>query len=1472
MDISPKLQMNLHPKDADNMSLVSALNIKLSNDGSCITNEESIIENNFIHDYIRDYYKDSEIGYRDFTIVSIIPCNTELVIICVRNDNVTNAQIFRYRESNINQKQAIKCVYGNDDINYLKYHGGKIKGTFTYNVENSLILAIAEYDTNEDVPLRTINLGNFDDDNIFSDKNISDSLLSIAPEVIIPSINELKYIAGSTYKGWYYLFVRYKINSVDYTQWFNFGQPIYVDTLEKYSIIKYCYRQKKTGFKPTDAGTITFPEEPADGFCVGASDYFSNNSDIANETFNIQLRFDSNIYDKYQLGFICASKSYTKAFRTADIDIKKSNEPILINFSLNITSLIEASTGEFITDNYNYFNVKNIINYQNRLYISNYKEHSTNNDNIVNSGILNEIYITPFLKTIGHIELTNDCTIIDRQDENHDAFNNQYDGEIDNTINAAEFFNMNKDTEVTISGQALCIKKDNSFTDNVDCTYTVALKDLTIKPAYFNHGGTLVSKLPAFIGIAYNKDTNYKSIEFNHIITIKFNNINNADNTIVITCYNHAINGKTQYININNSFNSRKSNPIFIPGEVYNFFIHFVDKYGHCTNGYKINNNVKWTRNDGTNNEVCPIPFDYNSQTYYASVLIDDNVLKGNSLNITNLKIYNRILDTLLVEENTQETVRNAFIESFNSFIDKNKYSELKWYQVTNGYRLNNFLPYYNINGDKLFRFPLQNDSTNIHGYNINIFNIKIPKEYIGYFISYEKYEPTKRVTGLLTRNDFRTQDFISNSAGNYILRTANTNKSDLMYFYSGQYDIMDKIKFDYNMMRIESINSWETMDIPDWDYQQRCNSYKFCHDLNKPQISPDLIKNPSIYAIPEYKIAVADSAKDNRMGLGTALQMKDSYNLFPIYETTESLNNKIKLYKVTLLNMTRDIYMSNNKTLIRCSDIMYIKNNHIPEVTKYECSQSNIYPNGYLTYDGCLIYENAGLSFNTANNIAYRITNNSKFYISESDGKHTWEVNSPFLAYVQTYCIDDHFYESKCFKNEPTPYIYYVKQDTDNLDKANENNKFATGCMVTPANSIDLFENRQDSSDRFYTKTFTNYRNDLVNVDIFNKTIRRSNVIQDESRKNNWRTFPVESYKNITENKGIITNLIGIGTMLLAHTEHSLFVFDTNNTLETKNKDIQLTQPDAFDVNYKEVFTSTLGYGGLQDDKAFIIGQFGYIFYNNDFHRFYSFDNGRLNLIDEDIVQWLDIYQPYNVRFGNDKINNRILIKANYKVNNIEKDLVISYNYNVNHFISTHSYYFTEAYNTKNNLYLKCNDDSHTDCSLHSFIQDKSSYGCYDNVKNNFRAITTCPSKIGVIINEQYNDIKFLDCISYKLNKLANPAKFDYTNLPVEGIITPYSADFLKIYNNQVNTGELDILIDSEDSKNIFNNYSKPYWELGMWNYSYLRNNISEYNKYGDSFDMSRIFGNYFVAEFTFINEDNLKIEFEEFKYKISK
>lgn len=1465
MNISPKLQMNLHPKDADNLSLVTALNVKLANDESCITNEESIKENIFIHNYLTEFYKDSDGTYHEFTIVAIIPCNIEFVIIAIRNDKSSNAQIFRYREATTNKEQSMKCSYGNDDNNYLVYHGGKIKGAFTYNVENSLIIAIAEYDGEEEkIPLRTINLGNYDDDTVHDDTGLSNNKLSVSPEVRIPSMNNISYISGNAYKGWYYIFIRFKINSVDYTQWYNFGYPIYVDTLEKFNIIKYCFN-RDTRYTTGLWTSILYPKNPDCGYTAGCSDYFSNTSNIAKETFKFNMTFNNAVsFDKYQIGIICASKSATRAFRSADIIKKSSNE----SFTLNISSLIEASAEEFIIDNYNYFDVKNIINYKNRLYISNYKENNANDDTI-SRDIIDDIEVRMVNSTLATNELIYELAIVNKDN----IQSNQYDSYSPGRIAFTDFFHCSADTSFTVTNGSTVVTDTagkffftNIYSRNQDgdVQYDTSFGFLVVCHYVYRGMG-----LYTFENVG---DGNNYSIHNN-------DDPNAQDYTFEKTAT--AIQRGRPYINPNINFNRRKLQGTLIPGEIYNFFIHFVDKYGHCTNGYRISNKYTWTA--GSKTDIVPVKFYSKSRgSYvYAAFDIDTNVSIGSTLNVPNdVRIYSSMRSFSLVNDVTSDTLKAEFIDYFDTFAS-DKYSDVKWFQVA--LPVNVLMPYVNNNGDRLFRVPYGDDSgisnSNIDGsYRVStdwryivylqFSNIKIPDGYVGFFISYEKYEPTLRYTGLLTRNDFRNQDYINNE-GDVVLDTANTKKSDYINFYCGQFDISDSIRLDYNVLRLEGENIFKKDDIPEYDYMQISHAFNYPHDMNKPQNTAAKLMRS--YGIDDYKLAVADSSTDNRMGVGTCMKIKDIYNIFPIYDPSNTENNKIKIFRVSLCNYSRDIYMSNNKTLIRLTNIVYTTNNN-PNTT-YSVSANYGLP-GHITNDGFLIYENSGYSHNSADNIVRRYNLNSKYYptsVPEST-YHTFQNDVPFTAYVQMPVYSDKFFESKSFKNEPTGVVYFTKQDTSNLDRGNENNRFWGGCLVSPVNSIDLFENRQDSADTFYTKTFTNYREDLVSVDNYEKTIRRSAVIQDETRENGWRTFPIEAYKNITENKGIITNIIGIGTMLLVHTEHSLFAFDTNNTLETNDKSIQLNQPDAFEVNYKEVFTSSLGYGGLQDDKSFVIDQFGYIFYNNDFHRFYNFDNGQLATIDDDIIQWLDKYKPYNVRFANDKFNNRILIKMNYKVNNNEKDVVISYNYNTKNFISLHEYYFDEAFNTKSNLYMKCNNTYHNNCSLHQFVQNGSSYGSFDNIKTKVRTATICSSKIGIIINEQYNNVKFLEHISYKLNKFANPTEIDYTYSPVEGMITPFSADLLKIYNNEVNTGELDILVDKEDTKNVFCNYTKPYWELGMWNYNYFRNNIANYNTYGDAFNMSRIFGNYFVIEFTFSNTDNLKVEFEELKYNIVK
>ena len=1503
MDISPKLQMNLHPKDVDNLSFVTAQNVKLSNDGSCFTNEESIRENSFIRNFLQNHYKDSNGNPLNHTIVGIIPCNNELVIIAVSNDNNTIAQIFRYREATSGQVEAMKCVYGGDNAHYLQYSGGKIKGTFTYNVENSLIIAIAEYDAKKEfIPLKTINLGNFDDDTVYNDLNVFDNHLSVSPEVHVPTMKDIMHIAGNAYKGWYYFFIRYKINSIDYTQWFSFGFPIYIDSLERFSITKYCYKQHND-FAGGGAWDIVMPKDAVDGYCAGASDYFSSTSDIANTTVNFKINFDYNDnFDKFQIGLICSSKSSTKAYRSADINFANSYD-----FIVNFSSLIEASAEEFIIDNYNYFDVKNVINYKNRLYISNYKESNANNDNIIKSGIIDKITIKPSPVSIPLSEVVTDLTISGRQDGSHNAYSNQYAGNSDyagDVVTADVFFNVKPNTYITIQGDCEFVTGawntdgEGNYTNMRESrtsgmrTITIQAKDLQISnyedvKCVWNEGYWSINRpsvRPHYITIVYISNLFSSEITnppqafiFRKSVTIKIEDNQIIENYININCEDYAINGGSDYINPNDTFANRCLQRVFIPGEVYNFFIHFVDKYGHCTNGYRIANNNKWKENGESDNDLAVVPFIYNGNYYYATFpFLTKVTTTSGALNTNGMNIYRSInsVNYTLSNKVTDADVINYFNKLFNSFSDV-KYSNTYWYQISSANTsVNLFFPYMNNNNDRLFRFPIhQNDTYNYYGWSIIVENVTIPDGYVGYFISYEKFEPIKRITGLLTRSDFRSQDcIIRGESVAAICRTANTEKSNYMYLYSGQYDISDSIRLDYNVLKIEGVNVWDVNDIPTWDYNQRCNNYKFCVDMNKPQNKRDNNGyEVKVFAMPNYKLTVADSAIDNRMGLGTALQIDDSYGLFPDYNTTydEGHHNLIKLYKVSLYNVTRDIYMSENKTLIRCSNILYGNKGSNNTIEK-----TNIAGNGFVTYNNFIVYENAGFNFNTANNIAYRTNLNTKYYSDNIGSTHTYNnVNTPFLAYIQMPCFDTVMYESKCFKNEPTGYYFYVQQDTSNLDKANENNKFQAGCIVTPANSIDLFENRQGDVDMFYTKIFTNYREDLISVDEFNKTVRRSSVIQDETRANGWRTFPVEGYKNITENKGIITNLVGIGTILLVHTEHSLFMFNTDNTLTTnESQKVQLAQPDAFEVSYVEVLTSSLGYGGLQDDKAFVVDQFGYTFYNNDFHRFYNFDNGQLNVIDDDIIQWLDKYKPYGVRFANDKFNNRLIIKMNYKVAGEEKETLLSYNYGVNHFVSIHDYTFEEAYNTKFKLYMRCPSNSHSNCNLHEFVQDGTSYGSFDNGRNTIGVATTYLAKVGIMINEQFDDIKFLEQLTYKLVKTANPADKDYTNLPVEELVTPYSADTIRVYNNEVDTGTLDILINKEDSKNIFCNYTKPYWELGNWNFNYLRNKLADYANYGDAFNMSRIYGNYFVVEYTFSNVDNLKIEFEELKYKIIK
>lgn len=1356
--MKPILNLNKHPKDCENLSLTFAENVRLSNDSSCLQSENSIIINETIRNFHANFYREN------YTFIQLIPCNTELILISCKTSQLDSevpisANIIRYNE------RTDECEVGYYGFNW---YGGKIKGIFTYNVNNELILAIAEYDAKQDVPLRTINLGKYGE----SKTQLGNELLSINPEVIIPTLT-YDYIQGNMPKGWYYIFVRYKIDDNDYTQWFDISGGILICDIEKQSIFKlYGYQYKDNEFVKFSSGIL---------------DHFSSQEEISNESIKIELSNLDNKYSYYQLAFICTNKSNTISYRSTDIASTSAE------YSFNMKYMIEHDIVDILTDNYNFFNVKNLINYQNRLYIANYNES------------LLEDYNTSNIKLDMDYSYGNYKDVKKLVYSQTDDFNESYiviDNEID--------FNSDVDETDSVSGVVYqdlvyenvtyntLIETENGYfflnkatsdiltikfidDDNITKSEITRLSDSNGIGTLIQSNVKIITGNNKLLNIEFYAKVYYSELDTDKEIYFKYTIDNKsyyARGHIGGDGYSPSNNGgylnfyiesteitdnvllgldedrptriaNSLYINTKNSFNKRKKITTLLPGEVYNFYIHFVDKYGKSTKGFKIN-----------------------------------------------------------PKEDTQ----------FDIFI--------------------------NSKGDKLFKVPftrpdgIRTEYTFFYSYqnmSLEIDGVELPEGYIGYYISYEKYEPICKCTGFLTKFDFNDDSHLNNDDLNNHNRI-NTNK---MYFFTSDFDIDESFDLKFNKIRIERKNVFkasENFDILRNAVVQNINNLNVLEDR---EYASTALK---YYNIEDYDIQIGSDVIKNRFGLGTALELPIIDELF-----TEG---EINLYKVSLLYDTDELYTNEDKTLIKCTNVIY------PSLNPDNIIQ---YLNGRNTYNNFIIYDNNKFIYNTSNMQIYAEKN--KEYIDYGDSlddvNSTGKTAKP-LVYIQMPVYKDYFYETKSFKNEPQKIAFGLSKEDENTSEID----IEIGLIVTPQNSIDLFENKYSHPDNFNPKTYQNNRTDITYLTEYNKFVRRSDVIKDESLSNSWRKFELENYKVISENKGNITNLIGIGTYLLVHTEHSIFLFNNDNVLKTEDRNVQLEMPDIFTMDYKELVTSELGYCGLQDNKAFVLGQFGYIFYDNDEQRIYRFDAGQINTIDDNIVQYLKKYKPTKIRFGHDKESNRILLSVDFKINDTTINQVLSYNYNVNQFISTHNYKFNNAVNTKNILYLWNDNDNR----IHNFDYNNKDNLAYNSFSNG--TDETVSSQLDIIINDNYNIIKQLEYIIYKLYKIKTNTNETYINSPVEEAHIPYSGERIRVYNNEVDTGWLNIKIDREEAKNVFSNYEKPNWDLGNWNFSYLRNKLSD--KLGSDF-MSRLYGNYFIVSIIF-GDSNERVEFESLGYNITK
>lgn len=508
------------------------------------------------------------------------------------------------------------------------------------------------------------------------------------------------------------------------------------------------------------------------------------------------------------------------------------------------------------------------------------------------------------------------------------------------------------------------------------------------------------------------------------------------------------------------------------------------------------------------------------------------------------------------------------------------------------------------------------------------------------------------------------------------------------------------------------------------------------------------------------------------------------------------------------------ELYLDADKNLISLGYIEYVKE-YNPD-TNYTYGKSRVTVNGtevsvnyawnyYWNVSTIFTFHPNGIIFSDVDWNPYDATTGDKFY-----GSGETVSNKP-LIYSYTFVHESHYFlmGKKLNISPRTVYYNYINDG---------NNKQGSNLIIDPSRINDLY-NLTSNYYSFYRRVIVNYNktNELYKREQYSKTVYRTNVIGDESVVNAWKHISPESYKIINENKGDITNIVAAGTYLLVHTEKSLFAFDINNELKTNEQTVQMLMPDVFEVDYKEVFTTKFGICGFQDFISYINGDFGYIFYDSNAHKFYKFDAGSVDEINNNITKFIESYNADRIYIGYDSANARLLFNFMKKISNDDwKSCIISYSLYNNDWLSTHSYTSNYKFvSLKDNFYIIDYNNNYYRIKQFS----NTAYNEYeDNALNEFINNEIINDKLCSYIDVYFNptninNIKILNFITYVLNK----EKDDYFD-----VLGCY------IYTNCCYSDYCNLI----EERNNVAEYKKPVYEFGRWNYNWFYNKLKSYKE----------------------------------------
>lgn len=850
-----------------------------------------------------------------------------------------------------------------------------------------------------------------------------------------------------------------------------------------------------------------------------------------------------------------------------------------------------------------------------------------------------------------------------------------------------------------------------------------------------------------------------------------------------------------------------------IEDEVYRFYIHYVRPDGSYTEGIVIeNNNYRHKKDDGTWEKI---PVQIVIGRYYNTSTNKDVDIMFDCYDDTKVSDVKAAIEQAKID---YPGYYSSTIKDKLGLIDMAEKAKIDYYwfnldpRFTNGntahaspyWNMIFCCPYTNNNGNRLFRTPHK-----IKG-NFTFREVPMYEGFVGFFISYEEIQSILICDGIVDQH----RDIAIGINTNSKLQSSFNSVTPYEYsyqFYSDDIYVLKKSATP-NVFVDLGVFSFKNRDAQSTN-EGWADKYiaKSCFPGSNRIVN--IVNTDPYYNIENtYNMGVSASIISNTGGQYYKLTFPSvGKAITPVTVNVMDDGSARKLTTIgRLLYVSQEIYIKKEGVkLIRLGQTKYI-NGEITPTGKYmygdNLQKQNV--TGFVSLQSIIIFDSGGVKF--VGDWCPRFGDDSlqderfyRRYIDNLNPSANTRDNLHINA-VEFYKQTPYLPSAKIMKNN-VPEVYFTY--TSSGVTKNIGNK-----QLTAATLFDLYEIASMYYD--YARPNLNaYNPNAVSNQIttYGKFIRRSNVLQSESTANAWRQFPADGYKIISENKGDIINILGIGIYLIAHCEHSMFIFNRDSTLATKDKDVQMYMPDAFDTEYQEVFTSEKGYGGLQDYNAFTCNETGYIFFDKSKRRIYRFDDKQLNDITDGIQSIIDNYVTEDtiIDMGMDKENNRLICSFTGE----NQIITLSYSFITSSWISIHNY-SGKYFNTKTELYLT-NDNALNyvyrlgNIKVNTFLDygnctiPESKNIFYLGDKNVGCAV------IDIIFNLEFETIKLLNYICYAIKNSSN---------------INYSGDKILIFTNSCISSEWDI---SNEERNV-PNLTKAYYEHGKWNFNYFRNLIN--------------------------------------------